>query len=117
MLEWSRVGYWLTMRFIPGATNRWRACHHLDKLNSLGMHFLKVQRNKREQLPIPLSRISAEYRELGEEELRTTSLDVVAVTGDYSGGIAKRTGCRCPIEIGINRSLKPAADVVARYGV
>ena len=30
MLEWSDLGYWLTMRFAPGAVNRWRAQQFID---------------------------------------------------------------------------------------
>jgi len=79
MLEWSRFGYWLTMRFIPGATNRWRACHHLEKIAALGMQILLKQRSQRDHLPTRLCQLSAEFRRLGEAELRTTSLDMVAI--------------------------------------
>jgi hypothetical protein len=79
MLEWSRLGYWVTMRFVPGALNRWRACHHLDKLTDLGMNVIFMQRSQRDHLPIPLRRVSSAFQRLGEEELRTTALDVVAM--------------------------------------
>ncbi|MEN8130286.1 MAG: class I SAM-dependent methyltransferase [Pseudomonadota bacterium] len=79
MLEWSPLSYWLTMRLIPGAINRWRACHHLEKMTALGMRTLSKQRNQRGRLPIPLSQVSLEFRQLGADELRTTALDVVAV--------------------------------------
>lgn len=79
MLEWSRLGYWLTMRFIPGAINRWRAAQHLTMLESLGMRLLDVSREMRDSLPIKISRVSCEFRTLGEEDLRTTAIDVVAM--------------------------------------
>lgn len=79
MLEWSHLGYWLTMRFIPGAINRWRACHHLEKMAALGMRIRAQKRSLRDQLPIQLSQLTAGFRELGEAELRTTALDVVAI--------------------------------------
>lgn len=82
MLEWSRSGYWLTMRFIPGATNRWRASHHLNKLESLGLEIVEARREERDRLPIPLNQVSGEFRTLGEEELRTTTVDVVAIKGN-----------------------------------
>lgn len=77
MLEWSRLGYWLTMRFIPGAINRWRAVHHLNKLESLGMKIIDVRREMRERLPIPLSKVASEFRNLSNDELRTTAVDLV----------------------------------------
>lgn len=79
MLGWSDLGYWLTMRFIPGAINRWRACHHLEKLDELGFKILIQQRSLADRLPIPLQCVSATFRQLGEIELRTTALDVVGV--------------------------------------
>ncbi|MEN8131638.1 MAG: hypothetical protein ABFS45_15885 [Pseudomonadota bacterium] len=77
ILEWSRLGYWLTMRFIPGATNRWRASHHLNKLKSLGLEIVQARREMRDRLPIPLSWVSDEFSKLGEKELRTTALDAM----------------------------------------
>jgi hypothetical protein len=79
MLEWSSPAYWLTLRFVPGATNRWRAYHHLVKMQSLGMKILDAKREVRNELPIPLSKVTSAYRKLGEEELRTAALDVVAI--------------------------------------
>lgn len=78
MLQWSRLGYWLTMRFVPGAINRWRACHHLEKLVHEGFAIVSAERTAREALPVPLRSISMEFRNLEEIELRTTALDVVA---------------------------------------
>ncbi|MCX7166532.1 MAG: hypothetical protein NTV11_09680 [Rhodocyclales bacterium] len=79
MLEWSALGYWLTMRFIPGAINRWRACHHLEKLAELGFKILIQQCSLADRLPIPLHRVSAAFCRLREIELRTTALDVVGI--------------------------------------
>lgn len=81
LLEWSRMGYWLTMRIIPGATNRWRACQHLAKLSDLGFKLLMKHRSQQPHLPIPLQRVSGEFRQLGEAELRTTALVDVALKG------------------------------------
>lgn len=79
MLEWSRFGYWLTMRFIPGAINRWRACQHLEKIAASAMQILLEQPSQRDHLPIRLCQLSPEFRRLREAELRTTALDVVAI--------------------------------------
>ena len=32
MLKWSPLGYWLTIRFVSGAINRWRASLSMDFL-------------------------------------------------------------------------------------
>lgn len=79
MLEWSPLAYWLTMRFVPGAINRWRASMHLDFIQRQGMKVESVQREIRPALPIPRSRIHAEFRDLADSDLRTTALDLVAV--------------------------------------
>jgi hypothetical protein len=79
MLEWSRLGYWLTMRFIPGAINRWRACHHLEKLSALDFKILIQKRSLADCLPIQSYCLSAAFRRLDEIELRTTALDVVGI--------------------------------------
>jgi hypothetical protein len=77
MLEWSEWRYWITMRFIPGAINRWCACHHLEKLSALGFKILTQKRSLANCLPIPLGAISTAFRQLEEFELRTVALDVV----------------------------------------
>ena len=79
MLEWSPLGYWLTMRFIPGAINRWRASVHLDFLVESGLNILSTNRETRDALPIPRTRIDRRFRSLDELDLRTTAVDVVAV--------------------------------------
>ncbi len=78
MLEWSPLSYWLAMRFVPGAINRWRACHHLKKLESLGFSTLSARQHLRDRLPVPLHSISAQFRDLPEAELRCTALDIVS---------------------------------------
>lgn len=79
MLEWSPLGYWLTMRFIPGAINRWRASMHLNFVTQSGLKIHSAQREKRDALPIPDTRISRNFRSLNDEDLRTTAVDLVAV--------------------------------------
>jgi hypothetical protein len=81
MLEWSALGYWLTMCFILRAINRWRACHHLEKLAELGFKIRRQQRSLADCLPIPLHRVS---RQLGEIELRT----IFAGCAGFSGSLA-----------------------------
>ena len=79
MLEWSWPVYWLTMRFVPGGINRWRASMHIDFLVQNGMHILSANRETRDTLPIPYTRIDRSFRSLDEFELRTTAVDLVAV--------------------------------------
>jgi SAM-dependent methyltransferase len=78
LLEWSPIAYWLMLRFVPGATNRWRACHYLAKLEALGFKILIQRRTLEARLPIPLARIYPEFRGLADEDLRAVALDVVA---------------------------------------
>lgn len=79
MLEWSPVAYWLTMRFVPGAINRWRAGRHLDFLVQGGLNIFSTNRETRDALPIPFSRIDRAFQSLDEFDLRTTALDLVGV--------------------------------------
>ncbi len=79
MLEWSPLNYWLSMRFIPGAINRWRACMHLEFLDYHGLKIVNTSREIRECLPIPLSRIDKTFRSMQEVELQTTAIDIVAL--------------------------------------
>jgi SAM-dependent methyltransferase len=79
MLEWSPIGYWLTMRFIPGAINRWRASMHLDFAAQCGLDIVSKKRETAESLPIPRSRINHSFRLLTDLDLRTTAIDLVAV--------------------------------------
>lgn len=77
-LEWSPTAYWLMLRFVPGATNRWRASHYLGKLDALGFSIMIQQRALEPCLPIPRERISPEFRSLADEDLRAVALDLVA---------------------------------------
>ena len=79
MLEWSPIGYYLTMRFIPGAINRWRASTHMTFLAEAELKILSASRETREVLPITRWRINRAFRTLDELDLRTTALDVVGV--------------------------------------
>jgi hypothetical protein len=79
MLEWSPIGYYVTMRFIPGAINRWRASTHMTFAAEAGLKILSASRETRELLPIPRSRINRMFRSLDELDLRTTAVDLVAV--------------------------------------
>jgi hypothetical protein len=79
MLEWSPIGYWLTMRFVPGAINRWRASVHLDFVAQSGLDIRGANRQTRDALPIPRTRIHRWFRLLEEIDLRTTAIDLVAV--------------------------------------
>ncbi|MGH9960674.1 MAG: glycosyltransferase, partial [Pyrinomonadaceae bacterium] len=79
MLEWSPVSYWLTMRFVPGAINRWRASVHLNYVVQSGLNILSANRETRDALPIPRTRINRKFRSMDELDLRTTAVDLVAV--------------------------------------
>jgi hypothetical protein len=79
MLEWSPLAYWLTMRFIPGAINRWRASMHLGFVAQQGLKILNAHQETREALPIPRSRIHRAFRSLGDQDLTTIALDLVGV--------------------------------------
>ena len=79
MLEWSPIGYWLTMRFIPGAINRWRASTYMAFLTEAGLKILSASRETREVLPITRSRVNQAFGSLDELDLRTTALDLVGV--------------------------------------
>jgi hypothetical protein len=78
MLEWSRLSYWLTMRFIPGAINRWRASEHVSFLVQSGFEVFCAEREIRNALPGPKSRLAKQYQDMDDFELRTTAIDVVA---------------------------------------
>lgn len=81
MLEWSAHAYWLMLRFIPGATNRWRACHHLDFVQRHGIEVLRADRTLRPVLPVPRESLAEEFRSLPEEDLRAVALDLTAYRG------------------------------------
>lgn len=77
MLEWSPVAWWLTMRLVPGAINRWRAAEHEAALVAQGVCIRAVERERRAKLPVPRCRLARRFRELGDEELTTTAIDIV----------------------------------------
>lgn len=85
MLEWSPTGWWLTMRFTPGAINRWRAAEHEAALVAQGVCIRAVERERRAKLPVPRCRLARRFRDLSEEELTTTAIDIV--------GLRDRTVC------------------------
>lgn len=78
MLEWPEWAYQVSMKHIPGATNRWRAHQHLRKLGDLGMQIVIQEREQRPQLPIARDRLAEPFRSMDEAELRTTAVDIVA---------------------------------------
>lgn len=78
MLEWPEFAYWLTMRFIPGAVNRWRAMDHIAYLKQCGFRILNVEREIRARLPQTKSVLATPFRDMDELELRTTAVDIVA---------------------------------------
>jgi hypothetical protein len=78
MLQWPDWAYWLTMRFVPGAINRWRAADHLAKLQGLGFEILFQAGEVNCPLPIPRSWLARQFCNLSGTELRTTALDLVA---------------------------------------
>ncbi len=80
MLEWSTVEWWFTMRFVPGAINRWRANEHLHCMDAVGIHVLSVDREVRESLPTSRSRLARRFRLQDDVELGTTAIDVVGRT-------------------------------------
>lgn len=82
MLEWSPLGYWMAMRFIPGAINRWRASMHLDFLARNGLNIVCVSRETKKILPIKHSRINRSFSHLEDVDIRTTAIDLVAVKAD-----------------------------------
>ncbi len=78
MLDWSPAEYWLTMRFVPAAINRWRASEHLAFVEKMGIKLLSVQRDMRPSLPTPVH-IHHRFRNLSEADLRTVAIDFVGV--------------------------------------
>ena len=81
MLEWSSLAWWISMRFVPGALNRRRACDHEALLTRHGLQILSVVREQRDSLPVPRAYLAKPYRDLSEVELRTTAVDIVARAG------------------------------------
>jgi L-malate glycosyltransferase len=79
MLEWSAAAYWMMMRFVPGAINRWRASMHVEFVARKGLKILVARPEVRPSLPIAKARINRALRTLDEADLLTVALDLVAV--------------------------------------
>lgn len=79
MLEWSPIAYWVMMRYVPGAINRWRASMHLNFIQQAGMKIAYQHEEQRPELPVPHARLHAAFSNLADADLRTTALDLVAV--------------------------------------
>lgn len=77
MLEWSDLAYWLTMRFVPGAVNRWRAQQFIDCQAALGVEIVATDRRIQERLPADRRHLARRYRRLDDRELLTTELFLV----------------------------------------
>jgi hypothetical protein len=77
MLEWSDLGYWLTMRFAPGAVNRWRAQQFIDCYEELGLMIVAADRRTQDVLPTERKRLARRFRNLDEQELLTTELHLI----------------------------------------
>lgn len=78
MLEWSSMAYWLMVRFIPGATNRWRACNHLEFIKKLGLTIADTKRAIRPNLPVSKNFLVEPFRSMDERELRTEAIEIIA---------------------------------------
>jgi hypothetical protein len=79
MLEWSKMAYWCTQRFTPGAVNRWRANDHIKKMEALGLEILFENKELREKLPVKKNQLAMSWPDYQECELLCTGLDVVAM--------------------------------------
>lgn len=78
MLEWPEWAYHATMRYIPGAINRWRASQHIGYLKTLGFNILMEERKVQPHLPIARERLAEPFQRMGDLDLRTTAVDLVA---------------------------------------
>jgi hypothetical protein len=77
MLEYSELAYWLSQRFVPGATNRLRASEHVRAMIGGGLYILIDERHLRDKLPVPRGSLAYPFAVMDEEELRCTAIDVV----------------------------------------
>lgn len=78
MLEWPEWAYQLTMQFIPGAINRWRASQHIDYLRNMGFVIINEERHIQPQLPAERRRLAEPFRSMDDHDLRTTAVDITA---------------------------------------
>jgi hypothetical protein len=77
MLEYSDLAYWMTMRFIPGSLNRWRAQQFIDLYEGMDMVIVAADLHIQDKLPTDRNRLAKRYRKLDERELRTTELHLI----------------------------------------
>jgi hypothetical protein len=66
-------------RFVPRDINGWRASIYMDFLVQGDLNILSTNRQTRDTLPIPRSRIDRMFRSLIEDDLRTTALGLGGV--------------------------------------
>ena len=78
MLEWPEWAYQLTMRFIPGGINRWRASQHIGYLRGMGFDIINDERQLQPRLPIERTRMAEPFRNMDDRDLRTTAVDITA---------------------------------------
>jgi hypothetical protein len=87
MLEYSELAYWLSQRFVPGATNRLRASEHVEAMIGGGLQILIDERHLRDKLPVPRGSLAHPFRLMEEEELKCTAIDIVSrKPGGYARG-------------------------------
>jgi SAM-dependent methyltransferase len=78
MCMWPQWVYWLTMRFIPGAVNRWRAQQHVDFLRRLKFTIVYRKDSLAERLPVPLDWLAVRFRRMGEHQLKIRRTHIIA---------------------------------------
>jgi hypothetical protein len=78
MCEWSRAAYFCSMRWIPGAPNRWRAGQHLQAMQTNGLDVITANRLLADEMPIRRRQLAEPFRSMPERELLTTVLQTVA---------------------------------------
>lgn len=83
MLEWSPLAWWLSMRFVPGAINRWRASDHVAAAETSGIRIIGVRHEERDSLAGERCNLWRGFRNRDDVDLRTTAVDIV---GQYSKG-------------------------------
>lgn len=86
MCEWSPCAWWMTMRFIPGAINRWRAHQHRRALERGGYRIVSEFRETRLTIPVPRTDLAMPFRVMPEGELRTTAVDLIAQREEHPCG-------------------------------
>jgi hypothetical protein len=79
MLEWPEWAYQLTMKYVPGAINRWRAADHIRHLRATGFDVVLNDRLRATRLPFGRNALAKQFRNLPEDELLTLAIDIVAI--------------------------------------